>query len=637
MNFLLPSSQLILGKNKTSKIKSFFSDSFEEKGQGLFMLFESSEKVEKNSLTPEKIFSILEKELKKQENLDAYVRLEETLRNLNKNFKKEQNFNVAIGLIEKNTLHLTQTGSAEVYLLRKNNLSAISEGLKGDNENGIFNSIASGELEEKDTIIISTSRLLRYATKTEIIKIFSNTLETEESLENLADVLTTEEEPRLGVLTINVKSPEKKEEPIEIKRESIRTSSYDNRNSQIKEKAIKIAKQFSNQATISIQDLIKRAPASANLNKINKDQILLGFLIVIVILIIGVTFVLNRNIESADKETLRQTIVDTKDILVAAEQRFLLGDKLEATNIILKAEEKIQPLLKTGLFKNEVAQLQETIQKQKDNLDARVRIENPRLIADLSKKQANIEPLGILSLNNNIFAFNYNSLYEIILDQINDAISIEPNDAIVGAAVVEDSKSLIFFTKAQKMLGYIDGQIVPYSTANETWKEGIALASYGKFIYLLDPSKNQIWKYEQKRQKFSEALAYNIDADLNGAIDLVIDGNIWVLKNDGSIIKIFKGHKENFTIKDNPLVPVNTPTKIYTHADTKYVYLLDPVNQRVVRYFKDLKTSDLIYGNQYNFDNLKNLKGLYVEPTEQKMYVLDGTKVYEIALDSVKK
>ena len=60
------------------------------------------------------------------------------------------------------------------------------------------------------------------------------------------------------------------------------------------------------------------------------------------------------------------------------------------------------------------------------------------------------------------------------------------------------------------------------------------------YIYLLSPSNNQIYKYGRLRSKYSASSEYNQDADLADSKAIAIDGDIYVLKKGGEIIRIFK-------------------------------------------------------------------------------------------------
>jgi len=110
------------------------------------------------------------------------------------------------------TLHLTQVGSAEAYLLRNDNLTHISEGLYTPSEKPnplkTFVNIASGTLEPEDRIIISTPGLFYSVSLDNIKKIISDKSPSK-AVKKLAEFLK-EEEDALGtsLLVIRVTTEE---------------------------------------------------------------------------------------------------------------------------------------------------------------------------------------------------------------------------------------------------------------------------------------------------------------------------------------------------------------------------------------------------------------------------------------------
>lgn len=71
--------------------------------------------------------------------------------------------NALIASIEKNNLHLSQSGTASAFLLRGNSLTDISEGLASNDTTPhplkTFENISSGRLEKSDKLIIATDNL----------------------------------------------------------------------------------------------------------------------------------------------------------------------------------------------------------------------------------------------------------------------------------------------------------------------------------------------------------------------------------------------------------------------------------------------------------------------------------------------
>ena len=113
---------------------------------------------------------------------------------------------------------------------------------------------------------------------------------------------------------------------------------------------------------------------------------------------------------------------------------------------------------------------------------------------------------------------------------------------------------------------------------------------------------------------------------------MAIDGNVYIANKDGSITKLFGGNKQNLTLKRQPVKPITAPTQIFTQLDMPQVYLLEPSTRRVMVYYKDEQNKALTYQAQYIFDDLTDIRSMYVDKDSNKLYLMDATKVYEVDL-----
>ncbi len=87
------------------------------------------------------------------------------------------------------------------------------------------------------------------------------------------------------------------------------------------------------------------------------------------------------------------------------------------------------------------------------------------------------------------------------------------------------------------------------------------------------------------------------------------------------------GNLSQFTVKtiDPPLL---NPIKISTKDATKYIYILDADNKRVVVIDKEGLLKE-----QYSSPIFTGLKDFFVSEKDKKIYVLNGSIVYGIAME----
>ena len=129
-----------VGKEEGSFLENYAYDlgeGEEETGQ-LFISIEIQNNPADAETIAETIFDTARKVFFSDLEKDTYTRFEEALKEVNtaiSNFKAETvskfigNLHVILGVISGNELHLSQTGDAEAYLIRKKYVSLISEGL----------------------------------------------------------------------------------------------------------------------------------------------------------------------------------------------------------------------------------------------------------------------------------------------------------------------------------------------------------------------------------------------------------------------------------------------------------------------------------------------------------------------------
>ena len=101
-----------------------------------------------------------------------------------------------------------------------------------------------------------------------------------------------------------------------------------------------------------------------------------------------------------------------------------------------------------------------------------------------------------------------------------------------------------------------------------------------------------------------------------------------MLKSDGNILKYLRGTKKDFSI-ENPQDPLESPTKIFTSEEIENLYITDPNKKRVLAFNKN--TGGL--SAQLYSDSFDDLKDIFVNGEEKKMYLLNGDKILGMVLD----
>ncbi len=160
--------------------------------------------------------------------------------------------------------------------------------------------------------------------------------------------------------------------------------------------------------------------------------------------------------------------------------------------------------------------------------------------------------------------------------------------------------------------------------ANEQKTESQGLASYGNRLYLLAPAQNQIKRFNILASRLSAPQNWlKSKADISRAIDIDIDGFVYVLLNNGQLIRFLRGRQTNFSLERvDP--PLTAPKKANIYLNSNYIYILDAQKPRLVVYDKKGK-----FLAQIKFLNIKNITDFAIDEKKSLIYILSGTNIYQ--------
>lgn len=649
MSFKVNYEFLFVGRDEGTFLENYAYDLAEDVGKSgqLFITVDVQNNPADAEAIGEGIFDIMQKRFFADLTGDPYRRFESSLKEVNKmlgQLKSEKvsgyigNINALIGVIVDGNLYITQTGDAEAYLIRKKFITVVSEGLSDDSSGDTFTNIASGTVELGDFVLFSSTRLLRYIAKGELAKILDSDSMTD-ALVDLKDLISTEILGKVGMIGMTF---EKVLEPVEEAVSQIEDSvgrtlvTRPRGGMKFPFKMPKIdlrMPSFVGKGFDSVKGVFGLKDRSFFSGGLTKDKILGVLIVVILVLVFGIWYAKNSQAKREEIEALDATLKQVMEQVTVAETKGQY-DKKAAGVILSKAEEKAVKVLNSGYHRAKANEVLTLIQKTRDALDNIRRIDTPKVVADLSGKRANVNALGLLSLKDQFFAYEYNALYEIVLDKVLEPVTLDEKESVILATDFDDQSSLVFMTKSGKMIQYKDGNVSFMDSSEGSFHKGIAMADWGNRIYLLDTEGNQIWRYpySSTREIFANVEQYNVDGDVKNGVDLAIDSSIYVLNKDGTIEKLYGGKKESFTVKREPFTELDTPSKIYTDGEFNQIFVLDSGLQRVFVYGKDLKTGDATYVGQIVFPSLKGIRDIYVDKDANKLYLLDAQKVYEVEL-----
>ncbi len=166
----------------------------------------------------------------------------------------------------------------------------------------------------------------------------------------------------------------------------------------------------------------------------------------------------------------------------------------------------------------------------------------------------------------------------------------------------------------------------------DAWKMPKILGCYLERLYVLDTQSNQIWRHVPTGTAYPNAPEGYFPAgtpmDLAGVVDMSIDGSIYLLYSNGSMLKFFAGKVADFNLTGLDM-PLRSPTAMFTDDHTMSIYIADAGNQRIVQIDKDGK-----FQRQFrlaeNPQILGQVKSLYVNESGGEFYFVTDNALYRV-------
>lgn len=162
----------------------------------------------------------------------------------------------------------------------------------------------------------------------------------------------------------------------------------------------------------------------------------------------------------------------------------------------------------------------------------------------------------------------------------------------------------------------------------------------GLYLYILDPGANLIRKYQVTADRYADAPAdYPAPGqtlDLSGGLDIAIDGSIYVLLRNGTILKLVQGELVDFKLEglDKPLAnPVALAVSRPDDMEAGHVFVADAGNQRIVQFDKAGRFVQqwVAATGQPPLDALRDL-AVVESGSARRLYMLNGSHLYTMSL-----
>jgi len=508
---------------------------------------------------------------------------------------------VSVALVG-NILYLGITGLGEVILSRGGKVSCI---LRGENEHLV--KTASGFLHPGDIFVLGTKNFFEIVPPP-TVEVALKSGSARRAGEILTPLVLGKENGLASALILEVKKQE------ELRPESQVLVSQPERRKEIKKT---LADLFS-----KIKTVITQPPPE----KPKKSYFTVAL---ILLLILGVSMVFgSRQRKRQEQEKKIEMVLEQVKAKKEEGEALLSLNPAKAREILKEAEGILAQIEKEKIVSPKLEEVKKELKNSLDSVLKEYAVE-AKLFFDLELIKKEAKGIDMVLAGEQL----------VILDSQNLAVyslGVKDKKAVIlaGGEQIKDCLKIAAFGGKIYILtpqGVLEGKLGENEKLklvvekDKDWEEVKDLAVFAGNLYLLD--KKGIWVYPASAGGFGEKRPWlKNPADFSQAEGMVIDGAIWVLKKDGGLEKYLRGSKENFGVEglDKPFSP---PLSFYTSPNEEKLYVLDKGNSRVVVLEKNGQ-----YHSQYKNPQIASAWGLVVWEKEGKIFLLAGSKIYEIAL-----
>lgn len=591
---------------------------------------------------------------------EAAARLDGTLKELNGLFKgltvSESITDIhAIALIVDTTgvLHVSHVGRAEAYVVRGGTASQITEYTRGKPVPG-FVHIASGGLEPRDTVICSTQRLLRTVTPAQLAQLAQLAQRGGELLDELTVELDAErEQAALAILQVSggLMGRDRSRTPATPAIGAKRSTRERRRGftpplaflSGMRNLSRKLPKGIPVSGAFSRGVERVKAVTGSLLSDLRNPKrkkrahfFLLAGVVGLVLVVWVVVRVSGSTQSSQTRSELRTDLEHIEQQLQTADTRRLAGDTASADLILDQAETSAKSVMdhESGLFRMEALDLLDRIRAKREEINNIIRL-SPTVVVNLTTQNPDIIAQGFVGLGDGEFVvYDRQNLYRVLLNSVEEPRLLDEQELIVQGTPFPRFQTTVFQMTDNSIVEMINDVPTPMKTEDPAgWIKGKNIKAYLRYLYILSPENNQIYKYDRLSNRYSPPAEYNVNGDLSGGLDMVIDGNVFLLKEGGQIVKLLRGEVRPFAIRYAPDGVLATATKIFKNLEGN-IYFLDPENARVVVVTEGGASGESNYVRQYVLEGeqVGALKDLWVDEDEAQLYVLDEKRMYRVDL-----
>ncbi|HBK34298.1 TPA: hypothetical protein DEP34_02405 [Candidatus Uhrbacteria bacterium] len=320
-------------------------------------------------------------------------------------------------------------------------------------------------------------------------------------------------------------------------------------------------------------------------------------------------------------------------ILDRAESALIYKDEEQARALYTQATEALSALpIETVEEQQARARLQEQVQSGMDTLHHIVYVPDPPILGDLSSLEGAPEALSLLLSGDAVTVLGSDhKWYNLQKTQKTFTVIHQGTPSEISSPVATMIGTTLAFLDTRPGITLITEDMATASSLTFSEDQTVrAIHGYGDRLYLLVKEKGDavILRSSASGDGVSTPSSWikTKTTNLGMAVDFAIDGTVYVLLQDGSIVQFVGGNEAAWHLGTVEPIVQNAQA-IWTDIDSSYLYILEPSQKRLLIFEKE--TGAFVV--QYVSDLLLESTAFSVSEDTRSIYFLSGSRVYTMA------
>lgn len=373
---------------------------------------------------------------------------------------------------------------------------------------------------------------------------------------------------------------------------------------------------------------------------------------VVLIALVGITYLRNQRLVETEYATILATVHEKMDQAKTVDSQSAMALMIDADDLLIDAGQ-----LKPN--QAEVSSLQAEIAEATDELSNVQRLYYMPHLRSYTDPGTSLKAIVVQGIEMYILDAGTSRIYHHRIDDASEGLFPDDQTLLlvqkgqtVGDTTIDPIRDILWMPaggnrQTSDLLILSEANLLEY---NPTWglttsalagqeqlANPVAVDSFFGNFYVLDAPGNRILRYLPTLDGYSAAPENYFPPDqpvnLTQAIDMGIDGAIYVLFADGRISKFSSGRPTQFDLIGLDKRFKN-PTSIFVAPDevAQHLYVADTGNQRIVQLDKDGSFVRQFKTRVGEAVTLSNLQDIYVDEIGGRMYILDSNNLYMATL-----